>query len=426
MHTFEPVSRILRWSEYGVYTMDVVVLDGNQRSALAVTRSLGMKGITVLVGAETKSSLASCSKYCSGSFSYPSPYIHSGNFLEVLQDVTTGDKSIMLLPMTDVTVSEVLDNREIFGDNVHIPLVNREIYHTASDKMAVFRLSQNLGIPMPKTVFSADFQDHECLVREARKLGYPMVLKPTRSRIKIRSNWINTGVRYAGDEEDLRNKLREEPFNSLPFVLQERIEGPGIGVFLLIHEGQILAEFSHRRIREKPPSGGVSVLSESIVRDQLAYSSAAMLLRELGWCGIAMVEFKRDDRDGLPKLMEINARFWGSLQLAITAGVDFPYLLYILMIGDQLKQQDHYQTGLRLRWELGDLDHLYLRLAKRSAELALPTDAPSKGDVLMSFIRDIFASSVRNEVFRVNDWHPFFFELREYVRNLYFGRWGKL
>jgi hypothetical protein len=61
--------------------MEVIVLDGNQRSALAVTRSLGIKGIRVLVGTETKSPLASSSAYCSGSFVYPLPYMSTEGFL---------------------------------------------------------------------------------------------------------------------------------------------------------------------------------------------------------------------------------------------------------------------------------------------------------------------------------------------------------
>lgn len=399
--------------------MDVIVLDGNQRSALAVTRSLGMKGIRVLVGAETKPCLASSSAHCSGSFIYPSPYIGPGNFLAVLQDVTNQHDAIMLLPMTDVTVSEILENKSSFGEHVRIPFVCVELYSKASDKSGLLRLSKNLGIPIPRTVFSTDFHDYGDLIIEAGKLGFPLALKPSRSRIKTRLGWITTGVRYASNEKDLRIWLEEEPFKSFPFVLQEKVDGPGIGVFLLVRDGEILAKFAHKRIREKPPSGGVSVLCESIEAPPLALANATKLLRELGWFGVAMVEFKWDNHDNLPKLMEINGRFWGSLQLAVSAGVHFPHLLYLLAMGAQIKKQENYALGVRSRWELGDLDYLYLRLLKKSSELALPPNALTKGETLVAFIKDFFSPAVESEVFRANDPLPFLFEVKEYVKDLF-------
>ena len=75
-----------------------------------------------------------------------------------------------------------------------------------------------------------------------------------------------------------------------------------------------------------------------------------------------MVEYKVTPA-GAPYLMEINARFWGSLQLAVSCGVDFPYLLAQSMLGREPSHHGGYVEGRRCRWLLGDLDHLYLRLS---------------------------------------------------------------
>jgi hypothetical protein len=116
--------------------------------------------------------------------------------------------------------------------------------------------------------------------------------------------------------------------------------------------------------------------------------------------------------------MEINARFWGSLQLAISSGVDFPELLFKIATGEKIERQQGYKTGLRLRWELGDLDHLLLRLTKTLRELSLPSDAPSIGKLLGAFVIDFIHPSTRHEVFRWGDATPLLFELRQYVRAL--------
>ncbi len=104
-------------------------------------------------------------------------------------------------------------------------------------------------------------------------------------------------------------------------------------------------------------TGGASTLRESVRRDDVR-DMGLSLLKALNWFGVAMVEFKLDPRDGIPKLMEVNPRFWGSLSLAIEAGVNFPYLLYLMSRGEKFKPVEHYEIGKRCRWLLpGDILH---------------------------------------------------------------------
>ena len=99
--------------------------------------------------------------------------------------------------------------------------------------------------------------------------------------------------------------------------------------------------------------------------------AAVKILEKVQWTGVAMVEFKIDREKNIAMLLEVNARFWGSLQLAISSGVDFPYLLFRLAIGEKIDIPDRYKIGLKSRWELGDLDHLLIRLFKKSSTLNL-------------------------------------------------------
>ena len=170
----------------------------------------------------------------------------------------------------------------------------------------------------------------------------------------------------------------------------------------------------HRRLREKPPSGGVSVYRESIPLDHNLVDKSFALLQALRWNGVAMVEFKVDARDGVPKLMEVNGRFWGSLQLAIDSGVDFPWLLYQLgTTGAVQHLTGPYEVGVRSRWWIGDLDHLLLRLRKPDSELSLPPGSPSKGETIASFLR-VGDPKTKSEVFRLSDPLPGLHELAGY------------
>jgi predicted ATP-grasp superfamily ATP-dependent carboligase len=142
---------------------------------------------------------------------------------------------------------------------------------------------------------------------------------------------------------------------------------------LAYDRGKPVAFFAHKRLREKPPSGGVSVLSESVEVPPNLYDMGRRILDHVQWHGVAMVEFKVAD-DGTPYLMEVNARFWGSLQLAIDAGVDFPWLLYQLAQAKTLKEMQSYTVGVRNRWLLGDLLHLFLVLKRDTRLQVTPTE----------------------------------------------------
>ena len=95
-------------------------------------------------------------------------------------------------------------------------------------------------------------------------------------------------------------------------------------------------------------------MRESVRVPELA-EMGVRLLSSLNWYGVAMVEFKIDPRDGRAKLMEVNPRFWGSLQLSIHSGIDFPYLLYRMAVDGDVEPVNGYKVGVRCRWIGGDV-----------------------------------------------------------------------
>jgi predicted ATP-grasp superfamily ATP-dependent carboligase len=115
----------------------------------------------------------------------------------------------------------------------------------------------------------------------------------------------------------------------------------------------------HKRLREYPVTGGASTLRVSTWNKRLAEYSIK-LLREMNWQGVAMVEFKLNEKNGSANLIEVNGRFWGSLPLAVNAGVDFPYLLYKVMVEKDTFAVKGYKLGLTERWLIpGDLLWLF-------------------------------------------------------------------
>ena len=115
-----------------------------------------------------------------------------------------------------------------------------------------------------------------------------------------------------------------------------------------------------------------------------------------------MVEYKEDATTGAPVLMEVNGRFWGSLQLAIDAGVDFPELLVAAATGGAPEPVLDYRAGVRLRWFWGDVDHLIARARRSREALGLPPEAPGRLGALGAFL-GASGPGVRGEVLRWSD-----------------------
>jgi predicted ATP-grasp superfamily ATP-dependent carboligase len=388
----------------GAHASRVLILDADQRSALAATRSLGRRGLVVVAADETTRTLAGASRYCRDTMVYPSPSADGGAFVEALKLAAARRRIDVILPMSDLTTRLLLEHREEFGD-VRIPCPSLDAFDAVSDKWELYARARELDIPMPLTAL---VRSRAGLAEAVAGMAFPLVVKPRRSRMMRGGRWVALPVRYANSVEELDRILAAEGgVDDHPFLVQEYVSGQGQGVFGVYAAGKVVTFFAHRRLREKPPSGGVSVLSESVPVDPRLREISQRLLDSVGWHGVAMVEFKVTPA-GSPYLIEVNGRFWGSLQLAIDAGVDFPWLLYRVARGEPVEPVDDYAIGTRNLWLLGDLDHLYLRLKERGG-------LREKWRAVRAFLR-MFEAGTRHEVNRWDDVRPFLREMARYLR----------
>jgi len=348
----------------------VLVLDGEQRAALAVVRSLGRHGVKVHVASHLGRSIAGGSRFAASESLVPDPIKGAERYAAAIAKLSAACETLVILPSTEASTMALLEYRDLFG-SVRLGSSDLTRFRLATDKAAVLSLAAQLNIDVPAQWTIEGLDDIDTVPTER----YPLVVKPSRSVVTSVAGRRKVGVRYARDVEGLAEIIRELGPEAGPFLLQARIHGPGVGVFLLRWNGRILATFAHRRIREKPPSGGVSVCCESISAPSELVRQSTRLLDALNWEGVAMVEYKQDRRTGRHFLMEINPRFWGSLQLAIDSGVDFPWFLYQAIEGDPVTPIPHWEIGRRSRWIWGEVDHLLTRLRHTAATLDLPTDA---------------------------------------------------
>ncbi len=396
--------------------MNILVTDGENRSALAVTRSLGRTGCNVFVAGIEAGNISACSKFCRKAFTAPDPLNEMENYLEVIAEIVIREDINVIFPMTEQSVYCLSDARERLGKSVILACAPSNMMEAISNKYKLFQLAEKLGVAVPETIYVADSDDF--LGKISRISGYPVVVKPAFSKIKDGDRIIPAGVMYAVDQDELCRLYETRQVLRYPSLIQELIVGEGTGLFTLFDHDRHLALFSHRRLLEKPPSGGVSVLSESVSLDYEMVDAAGKLLSEVGWEGIAMVEFKRDIRDGRAKLMEINGRFWGSLQLAVSSGVDFPSLSLDYYLGrNPASLLNHFTVGQRLKWFFGMLDHLIIRLKHGRCSYNTSQGCPSCWQVVKDLLktRD---ESTSSDVYDPEDVGPFISESKTYLKNI--------
>jgi protein-tyrosine-phosphatase len=190
-------------------------------------------------------------------------------------------------------------------------------------------------------------------------------------------------------------------------LLQAYAPGEGVGIETLMHGGEPLVLFQHRRLKELPYAGGVSVLAVSEAVDAALAGHSLKLLRALEWEGPAMVEFRHDRESGAAALMEVNGRLWGSLPLSIAAGVDFPYLCWQLARGETPSAPREYRIGVRARWAAGDLRRVSEILARSRSQ---PVFREIRGREVREFLGD-FDSATSDMVWSARDPGPAVYEL---------------
>ena len=342
--------------------MRILITDGNERSALAAARSLIAAGHEVYVASRQRWSLAGASRGVRRCGLQADPLRDACAYAREVGGLIERLGIDMALPVTDPSVEALLEHRDALPSRVHLPLPDLAAYRRASDKVEMLEVARTAGLAVPPT-----------LVLETRAAGerlpgpefFPAVVKPHRSVIPAGSQHgerRKVGVSHVADAAACRTVLAGLPNGAFPVLLQQRVDGPGEGLFGLRWNGRMVATFAHRRLREKPPEGGVSVYRQSIAPPAALLAAGTTLLAQLDWQGVAMVECKRELATGRFVFMEVNGRLWGSLQLAIDAGVDFPALLVGCALGAPVVPAADYRVGVRSRWFWGDVDHLYLRL----------------------------------------------------------------
>jgi len=385
----------------------VLILDGETTQALACTRSLGRAGYPVLVASRRPAPLAGWSRFCRGRFRLAAD---DPAAFAAARDWARERAAGVVLPLTERSCRLVNAQRGAWEAAGITPgCAPDALLLQAFDKRRTLRIAAEAGLRIPETRAPSSLEESRAAARE---LGFPLVVKPRFSHAWDGTRFLpDLGPAHVYDDAALEAAVLARRQGAAWPLLQRRLTGRARGVFALCDHGRPCAWFAHERLRDVRPTGSGSSLRRAAPLEERLRAPASRLLAAMRWHGPAMIEFMDDDGPE-PALIEVNGRFWGSLQLAIDAGVDFPRLWLELLRGGDV-HADGYSSSVTVRWLWGDVKRLLHIL--RGPPPGYRGPYPTRLDGL----RELFArqpAGTRIESWEADDPWPF---VGEFVGGLY-------
>lgn len=388
----------------------VLILDGHTNQALSCVRSLGRAGYRAVVASTQRAPLAAWSRYCGAHFRLAG---ETRADLAALRSWAAARGVAVVLPQRERSCRLVSAEREEWeAAGITVGCGPEDMLLLAFDKARTLEVAERCGVRIPPTYFPTSLEESRAA---AAAVGYPCIVKSRFSDYWDGSRFVaDAGALYVRDAAALDAAVSSCRQGELWPIIQGIVPGRGKGVFALCDHGEPLAWFAHERLRDVRPSGSGSSLRRSVLLDPRLRDAAARLLRAMRWHGPAMVEF-RDEGTGDPWLMEVNGRFWGSLELAVTSGVDFPRLWVELLRGAPVTPPAFYRPGVSVRWLWGDAKRLMYIMA------GAPPGCPTAYPTLRQGLREVLGRQPRGtriETWASDDRWPAFGEWVQGVREL--------
>jgi predicted ATP-grasp superfamily ATP-dependent carboligase len=380
----------------------ILLLDAYSSRSLACVRSWGKKGVPFALGGERRSDMSLFSRYARDTFLYTSPKRDVSRFVDDVNRYARRFGADYVFPTSEAAIMACSQ----YQDDLNcIPLIpRRQDIDVVFSKSKTLMLAQSLGITVPKTVHVTAETSR---LLDSLSLSFPVAIKSANSEVMLDGRATTSRkTAYPLNRSDLERECRSRLAKGQSVLVQEFIDGYGVGVSGLFSEGVPVALLAHRRIRESDPTGGPSAVAETIELEPHLSNPTVALFEAIGFTGPAMAEYKVDRRSGKAYLMEINGRFWGSVLLASAAGLDLPYLLWKMLNGIEISPgEKHYRVGVRGRNLIGDSKSLMLSLKGKPA--GWPGEMADRTAAVTSYLKSFVDRQTSELILTWDDPLPF-------------------
>lgn len=341
-----------------------IIVGAAPRVVVTIARSLHRAGVRCLVAVPPNESLSAASRAVSSVVQLDGSVADAAAMLRLLADA---ERAVWIAPTCDDALAIVGHSYAALTQICPVASPQPHIAVRALDRSQTLAAAERCGIPIPLSAVIESACELETMIE---RISFPVIVQPLENAARQSHGFK---ARVFGTAGELRHAFEVDAASGERLLFQHYAPGGAVGVALLMHNGEPIAKFQHRRLSELPPSGGVAVVAISEPTDPVLLDHAVRLLRELEWEGIAMVEFRHDSATGAVTLTKVNGRFWGSIALPVAAGMDFPLYAWQIGQGVQPSVPSSYREGLRVRWTAGALKRL-VHATERQRAYAAPDE----------------------------------------------------
>lgn len=341
----------------------VLILGSNDRAALVAARSFRDFPIEVDNVYFENPTVSNKSRFICKSYFLGDPRRNLIRFYEQLFKLLQRNKYDLLIPINDFANEIVYNKYDLFNHTVPISGPKPKVHELGYNKYALYQVAKNNNVPVPDSSLI-------CVLDRVNNinLNYPVYVKPIYSKKMDTEGFIHAfRVRKVKSENELIDALYDT-IESCPVMIQKEIIGHGVGYYFIANHGNILIEAVHERIHE-PYLGGASSYRRSIQLENPLKLYAERIISSLDWTGVGMLEFKYSEGDYY--LMELNTRLWGSLELSVSSGVNFPIMMYNMFSHNHFQYHPHYHSGKYARNLQMDISWLVSNLKRRKDKIAI-------------------------------------------------------
>jgi len=344
-----------------------LVMGDDTRSFLATVRSLGRKGIEVHAAPFNMRAPALSSKFISQVHFLPYYLDGGADWLAAMQALMLAEHFDIIIPCEERSLLPLYEHQQDLPGKCALAIPSQRSLAAFFDKINTRQLATELGVPVAKgkTFLPTDSAESILAV-----LTLPIVAKQRKS-YSWPDLYVRTSVKVIESSSELDSWLHKQDGRCDDIFFEQMFAGIGLGVSVLCKQGAVLQAFEHHRAHEL---NGSSYYRKSAPLDDKRLVAVSSMVKAVEYTGIAMFEFKLNEANGEWILLEVNARPWGSMPLPVSVGVDFPHLLYQVLVNDITPAAQAYPANVYGRNLIGDLWQMRTQLQSlaphRSKQLA--------------------------------------------------------
>ena len=373
-----------------------VIVAGCLHGGLAVIRGLGQmpSDLHIIALKVEEREFATASKYVNEVVNCPDPEDHDGQpFIEFLMQRGEQWRGALIIETTDA-FSMVLSRHKLQLQQFYtLAVPDWDIARLFIEKSATHDLAKQCDVPQPGLFAPQSMTELDAIIDQ---IVFPIMIKPVLSHEFVAH--FGEKLFVVDDAATLRQQFQRTLDSQHAVMLQEIIPGTDDGTLESIEiyidsAGNIGGELFNIKLRQSPPMFGIMRVGRTVPPIDDIRDYTHRLLRACDYRGFASAEFKRDPRDGVAKLIEVNVRQPRNGQMSLASGINFPALVvHDLMIGKSVRAGDY--TPTYFIDLIPDLGNSLLREFKKT--LNLPR-----------FLRPYLARHKTFAVFSLSDLGPF-------------------